>query len=188
MPLQLTSFPLLVPRDGRVSFHDGFADNRHGMAHDAVDLSAPQGTLVLSAADGVVLQSWMSGHGPVVGAGWSPRGGNIVTILDRQGYVHYYAHLMDSPSVRPGQSFRAGGVLGRVGNTGSVAHGGPMHLHYQVWSTGAGRDAERASGVFTRRFGPSVNPYPELVRLARGLGARVQGSGHVALGLAASER
>ena len=188
MPLQLTSFPLLIPRNDRVTFHDGFTDNRHGQAHDAVDLSAPQGTHVLSAADGVVLQRWTSGHGPVTGAGWSPRGGNIVTILDNNGFVHYYAHMLHSPAVRPGQVFRAGGILGQVSNTGSVAHGGPMHLHYQVWSIGPGRDEERSAGIFTRRFGRAVNPYPELVRLARGLGAGVHSNGHVAFGTEAGVR
>jgi hypothetical protein len=76
---------------------------------------------------------------------------------------------------------RAGGILGQVSNSGSIAHGGPMHLHYQVCETGTGRDAERISGTFTRRFDRAVNPYAELARLARGLGARVQTNGHVAM-------
>ena len=177
MSLRLASFPLVIPRDERVAFHDGFEDDRHGRAHDAVDLGAPEGTLVLSTADGIVLNSWMSGHGPVTGAGWSPRGGYVVLILDNDGYAHYYAHMRGSPTVQPGQTFRAGGVLGQVGNTGSIAAGGPMHLHYQVWSIGDGRDTERASGIFTRRFGRAVSPYPELVRLAGGLGARIASRG-----------
>lgn len=179
MPLQLTSFPLLIPSSGRVSFHDGFTDNRHGQAHDAIDLSAPEGTLVLSATDGVVLHSWMSGHGPVTGSGWSPRGGFIAVLLDPNGFAHYYAHMLDAPSVRPGQSFRSGGVIGQVGNTGLIAHGGPIHLHYQVWSIGPGRDLERTSATFTRRFGRAVNPYSELARLARSAGARLGATGQV---------
>lgn len=179
MSLQLTSFPLLVPPTDRVTFHDSFLSNRHGQTHDAIDLGAPQGTLVLSTTDGVVLHSWVSSRGPVVGAGWSPRGGFIVTLLDRNGFVHYYAHLLQTPNVQPGQSFRAGGILGQVSNSGSVAQGGPMHLHYQVWQVGPGRDQERASGRFTRRFGRPVNPYSELARLARSMGARVQSNGGV---------
>jgi murein DD-endopeptidase MepM/ murein hydrolase activator NlpD len=93
MSLALSSFPLLVPRDGRISFHDGFGDNRHRMAHDAIDLGAPQGTLVLCAADGVVLHGWMSGHGSLTGVGWSPRGGFIATILDGARFIHCYAHM-----------------------------------------------------------------------------------------------
>jgi murein DD-endopeptidase MepM/ murein hydrolase activator NlpD len=180
LPLQLNSFPLLIPRDGRVTFHDGFTDNRHGMAHDATDLSAPEGTLVLATTDGLVLRSWMSGHGPVTGAGWSPRGGFVVMLLDNNGFAHYYAHMRGTPLVQPGQQFRAGGVLGQVSNTGSIAHGGPMHLHYQIWETGSGRDQERDSATFTRRFGRAINAYAELARLARGLGGRVQSSTQVA--------
>lgn len=177
MPLRLSSFPLLIPRDQRVSFFNGFNSDRRGRAHDAVDLSAPGGSLVLAAASGIVLRSWMSGHGPVTGAGWSPRGGFVVLIVDDRGYAHYYAHLQTTPTVSPGQRFQAGGVIGQVGNTGSIAQGGPTHLHYQVWEIGSGRGQERATGIYTRRFGNAVNPHPELERLARGIGAQVSPSG-----------
>lgn len=120
----------------------------------------------------------MSSHGSVTGAGWSPRGGFVVMILDNSGFAHYYAHMRTTPSVQPGQSVRAGGVLGQVSNSGSIAQGGPMHLHYQVWEIGTGRDQERASATFTRRFGRAANPYSELARLARMMGARVQSNGH----------
>jgi hypothetical protein len=54
-----------------------------------------------------------------------------------------------------------------------------MHLHYQVWEIGTGRDEELASSTFSRRFGRAANPYSELVRLARMMGARVHASGRV---------
>lgn len=178
MTLRLNNFPLLVPRDSRVSFHDGFLDNRHGDSHQAVDISAPQGTLVLCTVDGTVLNTWMSGHGPVTGAGWSPRGGNVVMVLDGNGYAHYFAHMQHAPSVRPGQSVRAGSIIGQVSNTGLIADGGPMHLHYQVWEARAGA-TERSSATFARRFGRAVNPHAELVRIARSLGATVSRDGRV---------
>jgi murein DD-endopeptidase MepM/ murein hydrolase activator NlpD len=177
MPLRLTSFPMLIPRADRVTFYNGFEADRRGRSHDAIDIGAPEGTLVLAATDGIVLRSWMSGHGPVTGAGWSPRGGFVVMMVDNDGYAHYYAHMREAPTVRPGQSFRAGGVLGQVSNSGSVAQGGPMHLHYQVWEVGSGRVAERTSGTFTRRFGRAVNPHGELARLAAALGANVSSGG-----------
>lgn len=173
MPVRLTSFPLLVAGSTRISFHDGYADLRHGTAHVAIDISAPEGTIVLATTAGLVLRSWMSGHGPVTGAGWSARGGNVVLIVDANGYAHYYAHMLTAPKVQPGQQVRAGASLGQVSNTGAIAHGSPIHLHYQVWSVGSRREEEMANATFTRRFGLSVNPYDELARLARQMGAHV---------------
>ncbi len=179
MPLQLTTFPLQIPPTDPVSFHDGFDDDRHGSPHEAIDISAPEGTLVLAAADGLVLRSWMSGHGPVTGSGWSDRGGFVVAILDNNDYVHYYAHMRSAPNVNSGQFIRAGAVLGQVSNTGSIAHGSGKHLHYQVWVTGAGREQERKSGTFIRRFGRAVTPYDELVRLAVALRVQPGSNGSV---------
>ncbi len=75
MTLRLARFPVWIPPFGRVSFHDGFTDNRHGEAHDAIDIGAPEGTLVLAATAGAVLHRWMSGRGPGTGCGFTERGG-----------------------------------------------------------------------------------------------------------------
>lgn len=73
----------------------------------------------------------------------------------------------------------AGELIGRVGRTGSIAQGGPVRLHYQVWAIGPGREADVSSGVFTHRLGRAARAHAELVRLARGLGARVGQNGSV---------
>jgi murein DD-endopeptidase MepM/ murein hydrolase activator NlpD len=182
MPLALTSFPLAITQGQVISFHDGFEDDRHGSAHQAVDMAAPQGTPVRATTDGLVVHSWMSGSGPVTGAGWSTRGGFVVLIVDNNGYAHYYAHMARSPRVQSGQTVRAGATIGEVSNTGSIADGGPVHLHYQVWAVGRGRETEAASGIYTRRFGVAVNAHSELARLARGLGASVGSNGSVRFG------
>lgn len=178
--LRLHEFPLKVGGT-RVSFHDGFGDMRQhsGLAHQATDIAALEGTPIVSATPGRVLRQWQSRRRQqVIGCGWHARAGNIVLILDPNGYVHYYAHML-TVRVRSGDTIGAGRSLGAVSNTGSIAQGGPMHLHYQVWAIGPGRETETSTLTFERPFGRAVNPYPELVRLARGMGATVMRNGGV---------
>ncbi|MEY4766814.1 MAG: hypothetical protein RI907_3487 [Pseudomonadota bacterium] len=167
-PLRLSHFPVEVTPATSVSFHDGFLDPRPEGTHLAIDISAPEGTWVRAAVGGTVLRRWVSGRGPVPGVGWTDRGGYIATLLDAEGYVHYYAHMLDEPRLRPGQLIRAGERIGQVSNTGRH---GPMHLHYQVWPVGQDRDEEVAELTFHMRFAPAVNPYDELRRLAGTMGA-----------------
>ncbi|MBL8309344.1 MAG: M23 family metallopeptidase [Burkholderiales bacterium] len=188
MPLTLTQFPIRVTRDHRVSFHDGFLDPRpHDLVHEAVDIAAAEGTDVCSSVAGIVVRSWLTGRGRVPGVGWSDRGGNVVLIFDHAGYAHYYAHMLRPPRLSPGQRVGAGEFLGQVSNSGSIARGSAKHLHYQVWTVGAGREAELATGVFDRRFGRAVNPYSELARLAGGLGAHIGANGSVVFTTAAED-
>ncbi len=169
MTLRLMHFPL-VPGSGRISFHDGFHDmrRRSGLEHQAIDIGAERGTSVVSTTDGIAVREWVSKKGNhLTGCGWSDRGGNIVLIADNEGFAHYYAHLNREPLVSPGDTVTSGQPIGEVGNSGSLAAGGPVHLHYQVWAVGNGRDSERASGAFTRPLGRAVNPYEQLVALFR---------------------
>ncbi|HJS51558.1 MAG TPA: M23 family metallopeptidase [Pyrinomonadaceae bacterium] len=182
MPPTLETFPL-IPIGDRIHFYDSFESDRirSGLPHHAIDIGTARGTMVISSITGRVLHQWVAkkDHRTITGCGWSEAGGNIVLILDNAGYVHYFAHMNTAPLVRAGETVAAGRVLGQVGNTGRLAAGSQTHLHYQVWMIGSGRDAESGSGVFTRSFGQSVNPYDELVRTARSLGAQVGGNGGV---------
>lgn len=170
MPLRLDAFPV-IRTAGRVSFHNGFdAPRGHsGLAHQAIDIGAPRGTPVVSTTEGIVVVEWTTKktRSRRTGCGWTDAGGYVVLVADPRGYIHYYAHLNREPIVTGGDTVRAGQGIGEVGNTGSIAAGGPVHLHYQVWALGRGREAELASGTFTRPFGRAVNPYAQLRRLTR---------------------
>jgi len=135
--------PLAEPRDVAYSlpvdssshwqlgqgFHGGFshadAANRY-----AIDLIVPEGTPVLAARDGIVMQAE---------AGFD-RGGadkdryyeraNLLRILHDDGSMAIYAHLRENGAlVRAGESVGLGQVIGISGNTGFTS--GP-HLHFCV--------------------------------------------------------
>jgi len=86
----------------------------------AVDFALPEGTPVLAARDGVVLE---------IVAG-DPRTGHAVRILHDDGSMAVYAHLQaGSAAVRIGERARQGQRIARSGNTGfSTA----PHLHFAV--------------------------------------------------------
>jgi len=85
--------------------------------HDGLDFSAPTGTPVVVAADGVVLT-----------ASYHPEFGNMIDVDHGDGLMSRYAHLsvMD---VAESQIVRRGEKIGAVGTTGRST--GP-HLHFEV--------------------------------------------------------
>ncbi len=89
--------------------------------HTGLDLSAPIGTPIRAAADGVVVA-------PVAGD-WA---GTHVIIAHSDGYT-LYAHML-ATSVKPGQAVKAGDVIGFVGITGRSF--GP-HLHFEYYPRSA---------------------------------------------------
>jgi peptidoglycan LD-endopeptidase LytH len=106
--------------DGILSF---YGDRRSGGArvHEGIDIFAPRGTPLLAATDSVVYR-----------VGRRDRGGNIVTLYDRdRDLLLYYAHL-EEQLVREGQEVAAGEVIGTVGNTGNAIYT-PPHLHIGVY-------------------------------------------------------
>ena len=90
---------------------------RWGQMHYGLDIAAPLGTPIYSAADGVVLKA-----GRVSGFG------NAVYIQDADGNVHVYGH-MRFYDVEAGQIVHAGDQIAKVGNEGYST--GP-HLHYEI--------------------------------------------------------
>ncbi|TFV89272.1 M23 family metallopeptidase [Blastococcus sp. CT_GayMR20] len=90
---------------------------RWGQMHYGLDLAAPLGTPIYSAADGVVLKA-----GRVSGFG------NAVYIQDAEGFVHIYGH-MRYYDVEAGDVVHAGDQIAKVGNEGFST--GP-HLHYEI--------------------------------------------------------
>jgi murein DD-endopeptidase MepM/ murein hydrolase activator NlpD len=112
--------PALWPVDGRLQSYfgkrlDPFSGE--GALHRGVDITAPSGTAVRAAADGVVLHAgMMSGYG------------RLVIIDHGNGYQTYYAHLSRF-AVVPGQEIRQNETLGGLGSSGRAT---AAHLHYEV--------------------------------------------------------
>ncbi len=89
--------------------------------HEGLDLSAPVGTPIYSAAAGTVLA-----------VGFDASEGNYVAIDHGSGWGTRYLH-MNTVAVPVGRGVLAGGLIGTVGKTGLVT--GP-HLHFEVHHDG----------------------------------------------------
>lgn len=119
-------------------------ENRH-----AVDFAVPEGTPVLAARDGVVMQVEARFDRGGLGPGDDTGRANFVRILHADGTMALYAHLAPGGvRVRAGERVRRGQPIALSGNTGYS--GGP-HLHFAVQ---ANRGLRLASIPF-RMFGPS---------------------------------
>jgi murein DD-endopeptidase MepM/ murein hydrolase activator NlpD len=93
--------------------------------HEGQDIFAPQGTPVLSATEGYV-----------VNIGENTLGGQTVSVIGAGGRVYYYAHLdAYAPHLAEGDFVTTQTVLGYIGNTGNAA-GTPPHLHFGVYQSG----------------------------------------------------
>jgi murein DD-endopeptidase MepM/ murein hydrolase activator NlpD len=93
--------------------------------HDGIDFSAPTGTPIHAAADGVVVNAGeMGGYG------------NGTVIDHGNGLATLYGH-QSQILVTPGQTVRTGDVIGLVGSTGKST--GP-HLHFEVRAFGVPTD------------------------------------------------
>jgi peptidoglycan LD-endopeptidase LytH len=126
--------------------HDTFNQARsEERQHYAIDILAPEGTLVLATADGVVIKLFQS-----------DRGGVTLYELDPSGrYCYYYAHLMRyADGIAEGKQLRRGDVIAYVGDTGN-AGAGNYHLHFAISKLTSPRNW---SG------GDPINPYPLLAR------------------------
>jgi murein DD-endopeptidase MepM/ murein hydrolase activator NlpD len=90
--------------------------------HDGLDIVAPYGSRIASAADGVVAY-----------AGWNPwdEGGRawLMVVSHPDGYVTRYGHLVPSEIARVGEFVRQGQAIGRMGNTGRSTG---THLHFEL--------------------------------------------------------
>ncbi|GIX39511.1 MAG: hypothetical protein KatS3mg128_0560 [Silanimonas sp.] len=107
---------------GRASHHD--AANWF-----AIDLAAAEGTPVLAAREGVVMQVIDQFREGGTDAALKERG-NLVRVLHTDGSMGLYAHIAHgSARVRTGEAVAAGQVLAAVGSVGwSTA----PHLHFAV--------------------------------------------------------
>lgn len=114
----------VLPVEGRVGdsliVGSGGSMSRSMGGHSGLDISAPQGTPVRSAAAGTVVS--MNASGGAYGL--------HVVVKHAEGVFTLYAHL-SAITVSMGESVAAGQQIGNVGSTGNS--GGP-HLHFEVRS------------------------------------------------------
>ena len=110
-------------------FRSGFGNRRHPITrrwkmHQGVDFSAPRGTPILSAGDGVVEK-----------IGWAGGYGRQMILRHANGYKTSYNHMHRfARGMKKGARVNQGQVIGSVGSTGFST--GP-HLHYEMLVNGA---------------------------------------------------
>lgn len=118
-----TKFTIDQGFGGAFSHHD--AESNY-----SIDFGVPEGTPVIAARDGVVMQ--VEGDFRASGADAQRYGdrANYVRIVHEDGSMAVYAHLApDSILFRPGDRIHVGNFLAKSGNTGFST--GP-HLHFSV--------------------------------------------------------
>ncbi len=105
-------------------FRSPFGPRRHPISrrvkmHQGVDFSAPRGTPIISAGNGVIEKS-----------GWAGGYGRQLIIRHANGYKTSYNHMHRfARGMKAGARVRLGQIIGQVGSTGYST--GP-HLHYEV--------------------------------------------------------
>ncbi len=137
---------LVVPVAGiaKSALRDTYTEMRGGTRlHEALDIAAPRGTPVLSAAPGRVLKLFNS----------KPGGLMVYAADSTERFILMYGHLdAYQPGLAEGQALRRGQQLGVVGTTGNAPPTAP-HLHFAV---------ARSANVKEWWKGAPVNPYPLL--------------------------
>ena len=120
-----TSTPKIAPRSNskfswpvRGKILSGYGPKNGGLVNDGINISAPLGTIVRAAENGVVAY-----------AGNEVKGmGNLIIIQHSDGWMTVYAHL-NSMDVRRGARVSVGQPIGKIGKTGKVDK---PQLHFEI--------------------------------------------------------
>lgn len=122
-----------LPLGGAYRIDQGFGgsfSHTDEQSRYAVDLAVEEGTPVLAARDGTVMQVENDFYGNGLSKEKFAARANIVRVLHEDGSMAVYAHLKpESVTVQPGRHVYVGDPLGASGNTGFST--GP-HLHFCV--------------------------------------------------------
>lgn len=125
--------------------------------HYGIDLGMPTGEPVYSAFDGVVRFSRFNSSY-----------GNLIVVRHLNGLETYYAHL-SKRNVKPGDTVRAGTVIGLCGNTGR-SYG--SHLHFEIRYRGVAMNPELVIDPVTKTL------RSDKLKLTRQSFAKVGSSSH----------
>lgn len=122
---QETSYDFIWPEEnGTIGATFGSYEN-----HVGLDIQSGEGTDVLAAADGTVVDS-----------GYDEQGnGNYITLEHEDGYQTVYAHLQAIPDLEIGDTVSQGDVIAKEGATGNVTE---SLLHFEVIENGENIDPQ----------------------------------------------
>ena len=149
----------LLPVDTRSwridqGWHGSFSHNDAQSGY-AIDITVDEGTPVLAARDGVVMQVESDFDKAGLNREKYAERANVIRILHGDGTMAVYAHLkLDGALVRAGQHVVAGQRIGYSGNTGFTT--GP-HLHFAV-QVNRGIDLESIPFQMRSPSGPVAIP------------------------------
>jgi len=96
----------------------------HGGYSGGSDIFVPVGTPIVSIVSGTVDVVTTQQTAP-------NSGGNAIEIKGQDGLTYYYAHMLNPPTLKSGDTVRAGQQIGAVDNTGN-AQTTPSHLHIGI--------------------------------------------------------
>jgi murein DD-endopeptidase MepM/ murein hydrolase activator NlpD len=137
--------PMIWPTEGPATSEFGW---RSGRMHNGLDIGADTGAPIVAARSGrVIFSGWKGGYG------------NTIDIDHGRGVVTRYAHQSATIASR-GERVAQGGLIGRVGMTGSAT--GP-HLHFEVRVGDHPRDPRRMlrERRLTQEFQSAAEPRAE---------------------------
>ena len=114
---------MTTPTNGTLSSRYGA---RWGRNHNGIDISAPVGTAIYAADNGIVTYAAYNNGGY----------GYMIQIDHGEGIMTYYAHCNEL-LVEEGAVVKKGDLIARVGNTGRSTG---AHLHFEVRVNGTPAD------------------------------------------------
>jgi murein DD-endopeptidase MepM/ murein hydrolase activator NlpD len=130
------SIPSLLPVEGVLTNDYDAGLNNNKALHRGIDIAAARGTLVKSAADGIVVFS-----------GWTPDLGNLLVIFHGNGFMTYYGHNQRLLVTR-NTPVKKGDTIAYLGSSGMSS---APHLHFEVWKDGLPLDPKEFILTFSEK-------------------------------------